>query len=84
MPGFARKYAPEGTIVYLEAAECNAITVLRMLTALRLAGWFDGANGVLIGRADGPDLPELPLVNGALAEVHRNGADGSIVQHLVP
>ncbi|MCU0116596.1 LD-carboxypeptidase [Curtobacterium flaccumfaciens] len=114
VPGFARKYAPEGTIVYLEAAESNAIAVLRMLTSLRLAGWFDDANGVLIGRTDGPAVPELaqdeavrralgdlhvpvlldfdtghqppqmPLVNGALAEVRLNGADSSIVQHLVP
>lgn len=114
VPGFAREYAPEGTIVYLEAAESDAITVLRMLTSLRLAGWFDDANGVLIGRTDGaavPELdqedavrralgdldvpvlvdfdtghqpPQLPLVNGALAEVRLRGADGSIVQHLVP
>ncbi|WP_250897330.1 hypothetical protein [Curtobacterium flaccumfaciens] len=114
VPGFAQKYAPEGTIVYLEAAESNAITVVRMLTSLRLAGWFDDANGVLIGRTDGPAVPELtqdeavrralgdldvpvlldfdtghqppqmPLVNGALAEVRLNGADSSIVQRLVP
>lgn len=114
VPAFARKYAPEGTIVYLEAAESNAITVLRMLTSLRLAGWFDDANGILIGRTDGaasPELsqedavrhalgdldvpvlldfdtghqpPQMPLVNGALAEVRLNGADSSIVQHLVP
>ena len=114
VPGFARKYAPEGTLVYLEAAESNAIAVLRMLTSLRLAGWFDDANGVLIGRTDGaavPGLtqddavrralgdldvpilidfdtghqpPQMPLVNGALAEVRLHGADSSIVQHLVP
>ncbi|WP_263090300.1 S66 family peptidase [Curtobacterium sp. RIT-PI-V] len=114
VPGFARKYAPEGTIVYLEAAESNAITVLRMLTSLRLTGWFDDANGVLIGRTDGAAVPELtqdeaarralgdldvpvlldfdtghqppqmPLVNGALAEVRLKGADGSITQRLVP
>lgn len=114
VPGFARKYAREGTIVYLEAAESNAITVLRMLTSLRLAGWFNDANGVLIGRTGGASVPELsqdeavrralsdldvpvlldfdtghqppqmPLVNGALAEVRLNGADSSIVQHLVP
>lgn len=114
VPGFARKYAPEGTIVYLEVAESNAITALRMLTSLRLAGWFDDANGVLIGRTDGAAVPELtqdeavrralgdldvpvlldfdtghqppqmPLVNGALAEVRVHGADSSIVQHLIP
>ncbi|ARJ03862.1 hypothetical protein GCM10010988_25270 [Cnuibacter physcomitrellae] len=114
VPGFARRYAPEGTIVYLEAAESGSIAVLRMLTSLRLAGWFDDANGILIGRTEGaavPELsqedavrralgdldlpvildvdtghqpPQLPLVNGALAEVRLDGAAGTIVQHLIP
>lgn len=85
-----------------------------MLTSLRLAGWFEDANGVLIGRTGGgavPELsqddavrralgglgvpvildfdaghqpPQLPLVDGALAEVRLEGARGSIIQHLVP
>lgn len=114
VPAFARRHAPEGTIVYLEAAESNAIAVLRMLTSLRLAGWFDDANGVLIGRTNGEAVPELsqddavqralgeldvpvivdfdtghqppqmPLVNGALAEVRLDGASGSITQRLIP
>ncbi|MCS5497432.1 LD-carboxypeptidase [Cnuibacter physcomitrellae] len=114
VPGFARRFAPEGTIVYLETAESGSIAVLRMLTSLRLAGWFDDANGILIGRTEGaavPELsqedavrralsdldlpvivdvdtghqpPQLPLVNGALAEVRLDGAAGTIVQHLIP
>ncbi|ROS29797.1 muramoyltetrapeptide carboxypeptidase LdcA involved in peptidoglycan recycling [Rathayibacter sp. PhB127] len=114
VPGFARRHAPEGTIVHLEAAESDAVSVLRMLISLRLAGWFEDANGVLIGRTGGgavPELsqdeavrralgdlglpvvldfdtghqpPQLPLVNGALADVRLDGASGSITQHLVP
>lgn len=114
VPGFAERHAPEGTLVYLEAAESDAVGVLRMLSALRLAGWFDRANGVLVGRTAGravPGLtqedavrralgdlgipvlldvdtghvpPQLPLVNGALAEVALRDGSGTIVQHLVP
>ncbi len=113
VPGFARQYAPEGTIVYLEVAESNAVSALRMLTALRLAGWFDDANGLLIGRTEGAAVPrldqdeavrralgdlgipvvldfdtghqppQLPLVNGALADVVLDGPVGSITQRLV-
>ncbi|MGG7307345.1 S66 family peptidase [Curtobacterium sp. AB451] len=113
VPGFARQYAPEGTIVYLEVAESNAVSALRMLTALRLAGWFDDANGLLIGRTEGAAVPrldqdeavrralgdlgipvvldfdtghqppQLPLVNGALADVLLDGSVGSITQRLV-
>lgn len=113
-PGFARRYAPEGTVVYLEAAGSDSVSVLRMLTSLRLAGWFEQATGVLIGRTAGASLPELsqedavrralgdlgvpvildvdtghqppqmPLVNGALAEIALSGPTASITQRLVP
>ncbi|WP_207792634.1 S66 family peptidase [Nocardioides acrostichi] len=59
VPAFRREYAPEGTIVFLEAAEHGAYDVCRALHGLRLAGWFEGANGVLIGRTPGPDAPKL-------------------------
>lgn len=114
VPGFARRHAPEGTIVYLEAAESPAPAVLRMLTSLRLAGWFDRANGILIGRTAGASVPgldqddavrrafgdldvpvildvdtghqppQMPLVNGALADVALNGGLASITQQLIP
>jgi len=112
VPRFAREHAPEGTLVYLEAAGSDSVTVLRMLRSLRLAGWFDAAEGVLIGRTNSPDTPELsqeeavrralgdigipvildfdtghqppqmPLVNGALADVALVNGQGSIAQHL--
>lgn len=113
VPGFAQRHAPEGLIVYLESSGSDAPSVLRMLWSLRLAGWFQHASGVLIGRqgtADTSDLtqaqavdralgdlgipvifdfdighqpPQMPLVNGALADVQLYDRQGTIVQHLV-
>lgn len=54
VPAFASRYADEGTIVYLEAAEVSAVVAARMLHNLRLAGWFDNANAVLLGRTNSP------------------------------
>jgi len=53
LAGFARAYAPEGLIVYLEVAESEAFVAARMFHHLVLAGWFDAANAVLIGRSGG-------------------------------
>lgn len=113
VPSFARRHAPEGVIVYLEVSDGDAITAARLLRSLRLAGWFEHATGILMGRTDAPDSPELtqreaveralgdlgipvivnfdtghqspqmPLVNGALAEVELSGGVGRITQHLV-
>jgi muramoyltetrapeptide carboxypeptidase len=52
--GFARDYAPEGLLVYLEVAESTALSAARLLAHLRLAGWLDHANAVLIGRSTAP------------------------------
>lgn len=51
---FAERHAREGLLVYVEVAEADAVTVARMLHHLRLAGWFDRANAVLVGRSAGP------------------------------
>jgi muramoyltetrapeptide carboxypeptidase LdcA involved in peptidoglycan recycling len=56
---FRRDYAPEGLIVYLEACEDSAFSICRSLHGLRLAGFFEGANAVLIGRTRAPDTPTL-------------------------
>ena len=112
VPRFAREHAPEGTLVYLEAAGADSVGVLRMLRSLRLAGWFEDAKGVLIGRTTGPDTselsqedavrralgdldipvildfdtghqpPQMPLVNGALADVVLTDIRASITQRL--
>ncbi len=56
---FAAAHAPEGTIVYLEAAAADAADVARRLLGLRYAGFFVGANAVLLGRTRGADVPGL-------------------------
>ncbi len=49
----------EPTIVYLEACEDHAVDICRSLHGMRLAGWFDRAAAVLVGRTSAPDHPEL-------------------------
>ncbi len=49
----------EGTVVYLEVGGTDAYDACRHLHALRLAGWFERANGVLIGRTRAPDSEYL-------------------------
>ncbi|MCR6033486.1 LD-carboxypeptidase [Nocardioides sp. zg-579] len=56
---FGERHADEGLLVYLEACEDNAYTIARTLHGLRLAGWFDHANAVLVGRTAAPDAPDL-------------------------
>jgi muramoyltetrapeptide carboxypeptidase len=46
-------------IVYVEAAEENAFSICRYLHGMRLAGFFDGASAVLVGRTSAPDSPTL-------------------------
>jgi muramoyltetrapeptide carboxypeptidase LdcA involved in peptidoglycan recycling len=59
VPAFGRAHRDEGIVVYLEACESNSYDVARMLHGLRLAGWFDHASGVLIGRTPAPDAVDL-------------------------
>jgi muramoyltetrapeptide carboxypeptidase LdcA involved in peptidoglycan recycling len=56
---FAREHAPEGLLVYVEASEDNALTICRNLHGMRLAGFFTGANAVLVGRTSAPADPTL-------------------------
>lgn len=56
---FAAEHAPEDLIVYVEAAEDNALTICRNLHGMRLAGFFDYANAILVGRTRGADTPHL-------------------------
>jgi len=59
VPAFGREHADEGLVVYLEACEDGPYTIARTLHGLRLAGWFDHANAVLVGRTGAPDLPAM-------------------------
>ena len=56
---FGRTHAPEGLIVYVEAAEDDALTICRNLHGMRLAGFFAGARAVMVGRTSAPDAPTL-------------------------
>ncbi|MGX7761372.1 S66 family peptidase [Streptomyces angustmyceticus] len=56
---FARTEAPEGLLVYVEANADDAFTICRALHGMRLAGFFDSANAVLVGRTSAPDTPSL-------------------------
>lgn len=49
---FGRDHGP--LLVYLEACEQNAFEICRHLHGLRLAGWFEHAAGILIGRTNAP------------------------------
>lgn len=56
---FARAHAPEGLLVYVEACEDNAFTICRNLHGMRLAGFFDRASAVLVGRTSAPGRASL-------------------------
>ncbi len=49
----------EPTVVYVEACEDGAVDICRYLHGMRLAGWFDRAAAVLVGRTAAPDHPDL-------------------------
>ncbi|MCW2739577.1 S66 peptidase family protein [Nocardioides sp.] len=49
----------EPTIIYVEACEEHGVNICRYLHGLRLAGWFDRAAAVLVGRTNAPDHPQL-------------------------
>lgn len=56
---FAREHAPEGLLVYVEASEDGALEICRNLHGMRLAGFFDAADAVLVGRTSAPDSGTL-------------------------
>lgn len=66
---FGREHADEGLIVYLEAYGDPALEICRNLHGLRLAGWFDEAEAILIGRTQAPasgDFSQRDAVMDAL------------------
>jgi muramoyltetrapeptide carboxypeptidase len=70
---FGREHAQDGLIVYVEAAEDGAADICRNLHGLRLAGWFDRARAVLVGRTRAPDHPKMTqreAVLDALGRLH--------------
>jgi muramoyltetrapeptide carboxypeptidase len=59
VPAFGREHADEGLLVYLEVCEHGAYDAARALHGLRLAGWFEHASGVLVGRTPAPDAEKM-------------------------
>ncbi|MGA5822704.1 S66 family peptidase [Kitasatospora sp. NPDC094028] len=57
--GFAERESPEGLLVYVEASGDDAPTICRNLHGMRLAGVFDRANAVLVGRTAAPGSATL-------------------------
>lgn len=51
--------AEESLIVFVEASGVEATTICRQLHGMRLAGFFDGAQAILVGRTGAPDSPAL-------------------------
>ncbi|MFJ9350979.1 S66 peptidase family protein [Streptomyces sp. NPDC101237] len=56
---FARNDSPDGLLVYVEAAGDDAFTICRNLHGMRLTGFFDRANAVLVGRTGAPKNSSL-------------------------
>ncbi|WP_411070072.1 S66 peptidase family protein [Streptomyces sp. cmx-4-25] len=56
---FARTRSPEGLLVYVEAGGDDAFAICRNLHGMRLAGFFDAANAVLVGRTSAPGTGSL-------------------------
>nr|WP_205164062.1 S66 peptidase family protein [Arthrobacter roseus] len=54
-----RGSADETLIVYIEASGAEATMICRHLHGMRLAGFFDGAKAILVGRTGAPDSPTL-------------------------
>ena len=50
---YRQRFKKDGLILFLENAESNPGAVCRMLWHMRLAGWFDDLNGLLLGRSGG-------------------------------
>jgi muramoyltetrapeptide carboxypeptidase len=55
LPTFIKQHQNDGVIFYFENCELPPCELARTLWNLRLAGWFRGLSGLLIGRSAGPD-----------------------------
>jgi muramoyltetrapeptide carboxypeptidase LdcA involved in peptidoglycan recycling len=59
VPAFARISAPEGLLIFLDNCDMNTAQYCRLLHHLKLAGWFEAANAILVGRTGGEQLREF-------------------------
>ncbi|HUW85017.1 MAG TPA: S66 peptidase family protein [Phycisphaerae bacterium] len=60
---FKQRCAKDGVLLYLENAGSSPASVCRMLWHMKLAGWFDGINGLLLGRSGGKDTKRFTYVD---------------------
>ncbi len=49
---YINKHKNDGIIMYMEACDFNSIQLLRALTTLKYAGWFDNVDAFIIGRSN--------------------------------
>lgn len=56
-----------------EGYEDEAATICRHLHGLRLAGWFEHASAILVGRTDAPDHPQMTQEQAVLDALGRVG-----------
>lgn len=55
---FKSKYRSDGIILFLENCELEPPAFIRFIYNLRLSGWMDEVNGMLIGRSAAPDTKD--------------------------
>lgn len=48
---YIKRHKDEGIIFFLEACDLNSISVIRALTQLKYAGWFDDVDAFIVGRS---------------------------------
>jgi muramoyltetrapeptide carboxypeptidase LdcA involved in peptidoglycan recycling len=58
IPSFVKASQGDGVVLYIENAEMKPCELVRALFGLHLNGWFEGLNGILIGRSAAPDAKE--------------------------
>ncbi len=58
IPGFVSRAGAAGCLLYIENVEMNPWEWTRGLLSLRMHGWFDDLNGLLVGRSAGPDASQ--------------------------
>jgi muramoyltetrapeptide carboxypeptidase LdcA involved in peptidoglycan recycling len=58
IPGFVKASQGDGVILYFENAEMKPCELARALFSLRLNGWLEGLNGIMVGRSAAPDATQ--------------------------
>ena len=51
LDGFKKSAGSDGVIFYFENVDSSPTSIARILWSMKLAGWFEGVNGVVLGRS---------------------------------